>query len=65
MNTVIAKEAADEKKLDEKGFEEIKNLDIPFPIIRIKERGYVSLKDFYYSNKKNEKYVVRLKKQDY
>ena len=65
MNTVVDKETADEKKLDEKGFTEIKKLDIPFPIIRIKDRGYVSLKDFYYSNKKNEKYVVRLKKQDY
>lgn len=65
VNTVIGKETADEKKLEEKGFEEIKKLNIPFPIIRIKDRGYVSLKDFYYSNKTNEKYVVRLKKQDY
>lgn len=65
INTVIDKETADEKKLDEKGFEKVKDLNLPFPIIRIKDRGYVSLKDFYYSNIKNEKYVVRLKKQDY
>lgn len=65
VNTIIDKETVDEKKLEEKGFEEIKDLDIPFPIIRIKDRGYVSLKDFYYSNNRNEKYVVRLKKQDY
>lgn len=65
IHTMIDKETADEKKLAEKGFEEIKNLKLPFPIIRVKDRGYVSLKDFYYSNIKNEKYVVRLKKQDY
>lgn len=65
VNTIIDKETADEKKLDEKGFEAIKKLNLPFPVIRVKDRGYVSLKDFYYSNIKNEKYVVRLKKQDY
>lgn len=65
LNTVIGKETDSEKKLDEQGFNEVKKLDIPYPIIRIKDRGYVSLKDFYYSNRKSDKYIVRLKKQDY
>lgn len=34
-------------------------------IIRIKDRNYRSLEDFYYSNKNNEKYVTRLKETDY
>ena len=65
LSSVIDKETADEKKLDEKNWSELKSMNIPYPIIRIKDRGYVSLKDFYYSNLSNDKYVVRLKKQDY
>lgn len=65
LSTVIDKETASEKKLDERNFVELKKINIPFPIIRIKDRGYVSLKDFYYSNKNGDKFVVRLKKQDY
>lgn len=65
VNTVIDKESADEKDLDERGFSQIKELDIPYPIIRVKDRGYAYLKDFYHSNKSNDKYVVRLKKSDY
>lgn len=65
LSTVIDKETASEKKLDERNFAELKKMNIPFPIIRIKDRGYVSLKDFYYSNKNDDKFVVRLKKQDY
>lgn len=65
LNTVIDKETTSEKELDTQGFEEVKKLRLPFPIIRIKDRGYVYLKDFYYSNLNNEKYVVRLKKTDY
>mgnify|MGYP003310439520 FL=1 len=65
LSTVIDKETASEKDLDSLNFNEIKKINIPFPIIRIKDRGYVSLKDFYYSNLNADKFVVRLKKQDY
>lgn len=65
LSTVIYKETASEKDLDSLNFNEIKKINIPFPIIRIKDRGYVSLKDFYYSNLNADKFVVRLKKQDY
>ena len=65
LSTIIDKETASEKVLDERNFLELKKLNIPYPIIRIKDRGYVSLKDFYYSNLSNDKFIVRLKKQDY
>lgn len=65
LNTVIGKETASEKELDKQGFENVKKLNLPFPTIRIKDRGYVYLKDFYYSNLNNEKYVIRLKSTDY
>lgn len=65
LNTVIDKESASEIKMDEENFEGLKKLNLPFPIIRIKDRGYVSLKDFYYSNLNNDKFIVRLKKNDY
>lgn len=65
LNTVIDKETADERRLAETGWKELKSLNIPYPILRIKDRGYVSIKDFYYSNLNNEKYLVRLKKTDY
>lgn len=65
LNTVIDRETADERKLADKGWSELQKLNIPYPILRIKDRGYVSIKDFYYSNLNNEKYLVRLKKSDY
>lgn len=65
MSTIIGPENSDEKHMDYQHLEEIKNMKLPYPIIRIKDRGYVSLKDMYYSNISNDKYVVRLKKSDF
>lgn len=64
-STIIGPENSDEKEMDRKHLEEIKKMDLPYPIIRVKDRGYVSLKDIYYSNKNNDKFVVRLKKSDF
>lgn len=51
--------------MDRQHLEEIKKMNLPYPIIRVKDKGYVSLKDIYYSNQSNDKYVVRLKKSDF
>lgn len=65
LSTIIGPENADEKEMDRENLKEIKNMNLPFPVIRVKDRGYVSLKDIYYSNIQNDKFVVRLKKSDF
>lgn len=65
LSTVIGPETADEKEMDIENLNEIKSMKLPYPIIRVKDRGYVSIRDIYYSNKNNDKYVVRLKKSDF
>ena len=65
LSTVIGSENADEKEMVRKNLKEIKDMNLPYPIIRVKDRGYVSLKDIYYSNIENDKFVVRLKKSDF
>lgn len=65
ISTIIGPENSDEKVMDHQHLEETKKMNLPYPIIRVKDRGYVSLKDIYYSNQSNDKYVVRLKKSDF
>ena len=65
MDTIIGPENSDEKEMDRQHLSKLKTLDLPHKIIRVKDRGYVSLKDIYYSNKNDDKYVVRLKKSDF
>ncbi len=65
LSTIIGPENADEKEMDRENLKEIKNMNLPYPIIRVKDRGYVSLKDIYYSNIENDKFVVRIKKTDF
>lgn len=65
LSTVIKAEGYSETKMEEEHLRELKELSLPFPVIRVKDRGYVSFKDIYYSNKNNDKYVVRLKKTDF
>ncbi len=65
LSTIIGPENADEKEMDLQNLNEIKEMKLPYPIIRVKDRGYTSLKDIYYSNINNDKFVVRLKKTDF
>lgn len=65
LSTIIGPENADEKEMDIQNLNEIKNMNLPYSIIRVKDRGYTSLKDIYYSNINNDKFVVRLKKSDF
>ncbi len=43
----------------------VKALDLPYPIIRVMDRGYTSLPDMYYSNENNDKYLIRLQNKDF
>lgn len=65
MDTVIDKYDASERQMAQKNYNNVKKLELPYPIIRTMDRGYGSLVDMYYSNKNNDKYVVRLKKSDF
>lgn len=65
LSTIIGPENADEKEMDLQNLKEIKDMQLPYPIIRVKDRGYTSLKDIYYSNINNDKFVVRLRKTDF
>lgn len=57
LSTITGPENSNEK--------EIKEMKLNYPIIRIRDRGYVSWKDIYYSNENNDKFVTHLKKSDF
>lgn len=65
MDTIINKYDASERKMAQENYNNVKKLKLPYPIIRTMDRGYGSIVDMYYSNKTNDKYVVRLKKSDF
>lgn len=65
MDTIINKYDASEREMAQLNYSNVMNLELPYPVIRTMDRGYVSLVDMYYSNKNNDKYVVRLKKTDF
>jgi len=65
LDTIIEKYDTTEREMAKKNYENVKKMDLPYPIIRLKDRGYVEMQDIYYSNKSNEKYVTRLKKTDF
>ena len=65
MDTVINKYDFSERKMAQENYNNVKKLELPYPIIRTMDRGYGSIVDMYYSNKSNDKYVVRLKKSDF
>ena len=65
MDTIIDKYDTSERKMAQENYNNVKKLQLPYPIIRTMDRGYASLVDMYYSNKSNDKYVVRLKKNDF
>lgn len=65
MGTEIDKEKYSEHIQAEKLLEKAKSLNLPYPIIRIMDRGYVSLKDIYWSVKNDDKFVIRLKDHDF
>lgn len=65
LSTIIGPETSDEREMDRQHLREIKDMKLKNPLLRIKDRGYPSIKDIYYSNKYNDKFVTRLKKTDF
>lgn len=65
ISTIIGPETSNEKEMDREHLKEIKEMNLNYPIIRVKDRGYVSIKDVYYSNRNNDKFITRLKKSDF
>lgn len=65
MDTVIGIYDFSERKMAQENYSHIKELKLPYPVIRTMDRGYGSIVDIYYSNKSDDKYVVRLKKTDF
>lgn len=65
MDTVIGIYDFSERKMAQENYFHIKKLNLPYPVIRTMDRGYGSIVDIYYSNKSDDKYVVRLKKTDF
>lgn len=65
MDTIIEKYDNSERKMARKNLENIKKLNLPYPIIRVMDRGYNGLPDIYYSAEHNDKYLIRLKNKDF
>ena len=65
LSTIIGPETSDEREMDREHLKEITEMKLNYTIIRVKDRGYPSIKDIYYSNKNNDKFITRLKKTDF
>lgn len=65
MDTIIEKYDNSERKMAKQNLKNIKKLDLPYPIIRVMDRGYTSLPDMYYSAEHNDKYLIRLQSKDF
>lgn len=65
VDTVIKPYQSDEIKMMQENLCVAKELVDDYKIIRIMDRGYVSLEDIYFSQLNNDKYIVRLKKKDF
>ena len=65
VDTNIGLEHTSEQLQAEEHLEIIKSYDLPFPIIRIMDRGYVSIRDIFYSVQNDDKFIIRLKSKDF
>ena len=65
MDTIIEKYDSSERKMAKQNLKNVKDLDLPYPIIRVMDRGYTSLADMYCSNENNDKYLIRLHNKDF
>lgn len=65
MDTVIEEYDSSERKMAKQNLKNVKDLDLPYPIIRVMDRGYTSLPDMYYSNENDDKYLIRLQNKDF
>ena len=50
---------SDERVKAKENLDKIKSLNLNFPMISIRDRGYISLRDIYNLNKDGDKYIIR------
>jgi len=65
LSTNIGYGKCDERLAAKKNWEEVKKLNLKYPIINVRDRGFMSIKDIYYLNKNDNKYVIRFSEKDY
>ena len=65
IDTIIRPYRTSEIEMEKEHLKNSKKIIKEQKIIRIKDRNYKSIEDFYYSNKNNEKYVTRLPEKVY
>ena len=65
MDTNIGLEHVSEQLQAEEHLEIVKSYNLPYPVIRIMDRGYVSIRDIFYSVKNDDKFIIRLKSKDF
>lgn len=63
-STTIDRYRASELEMMRKNLTKTKKLVGKFKIIRIMDRGYGSIPDYYYSNKENDKFITRIASND-
>ena len=65
IDTIIEQYDYSERKMAEEHLKTIKSLNLKYPIIRTADRGYPCIVDIYYSIQNDDKFVYRLKKNDF
>ena len=65
LDTLVRPYRTSEIEMEKEHLKNVKEIIKKQKIIRVKDRNYRCLEDFFYSNKNNEKYVVRLQESDY
>ena len=65
IDTLVKPYRTSEIEMEKEHLRNSKNIIKEQKIIRVKDRNYRCLEDFFYSNKNNEKYITRLKESDY
>lgn len=63
--TEIDKEHYDEHAQARELLKTAKSLNLPNPILRVMDRGYVSVSDIFWSIKNNDKFIIRLRDADF
>lgn len=65
VDTNIGLEHTSEQSQAEEHLKIIKSYHLPYPVIRIMDRGYVSIRDIFYSVQNDDKFIIRLKSKDF
>lgn len=64
ITSTVDRYRASELEMMRKNLKKVKELVRDFKIIRIMDRGYSSIPDYYYSNKEDDKFITRIASND-